>query len=508
MDRFKKSHKLFHHGEGFGMSHHQNDQLVHQPQVSQCSTMPTFLAMGNEGFQEQESLEEYFMEYEYQTQRFKYHLIFQGFCQIKDNRGPRHHHRGGGLTQNHDRHHTTGRLFLPNFDGSSKCTAKSWVEKLDIYFQLKKFLEMEAIKIAALHLEGEAHDRWFHDLSTLVHSNVTTYLEFTRRMVERFDRRDRKAPFMSLEKLKQSGNVETHTSEFLRLFVMVPDLSIARRVYMFIDGLYAHLHQLVKSTKPTTLQDSIERARDLQYSLQKAKATFQHKPSFPSNGKEEKAPPSKEISYKKTLDDDFQRDLRRRKLFFTFQEAWALGHRCATRKSQYVQVFSDDEEEEEDELRRCHRADTTGEEPTPSGDGNGYFYPIGGVLPSLRGVPKYLTLRFQDSILNERVSILIDSGATHNFIDSQLVQRREIPTDSFEGFSILVLVDRTMQCMYYVPSLSVTMGTYTLIDHFFVVDIPDTNVILGVQWLITLGKVTIYWEALQMEWVDKKSSKT
>ena len=62
--------------------------------------------------------------------------------------------------------------------------------------------------------------------------------------------------------------------------------------------------------------------------------------------------------------------------------------------------------------------------------------------------------------------------------------------------------------MHYGPSLSVTMGTYTLIDHLFLVDIPDTNVILGVQWLITLGKVAIDWEDLQMEWVDKKSGET
>ena len=100
---------------------------------------------------------------------------------------------------------------------------------------------------------------------------------------------------------------------------------------------------------------------------------------------------------------------------------------------------------------------------------------------------------------------MIDSGATQKFTDAHLVQRREIPTDTFDGFSVLVLGDRTMQCMHYFPSLSVIMGTYTLVYHFFVVDILDTNVILGIQWLITLGKVTIDWEALQMEWVDKKS---
>ena len=64
-----------------------------------------------------------------------------------------------------------------------------------------------------------------------------------------------------------------------------------------------------------------------------------------------------------------------------------------------------------------------------------------------------------------------------------------------------------MMCAHYVPELSVTMGTYTLTDHFFVVNIPDTNMVLGVQWLITLGKVTTDWKALEMEWDDEKTGR-
>lgn len=96
--------------------------------------MPTFLEVGNGGFQEQENLEDYFMEYEAQSQRFKDNLIFQEFYHIEDNRRPRHHNRGGGFIHNHGLHQNMGIFLLPNFDGSSKCTAKSWVEKLDIYF--------------------------------------------------------------------------------------------------------------------------------------------------------------------------------------------------------------------------------------------------------------------------------------------------------------------------------------------------------------------------------------
>ena len=92
-----------------------------------------------------------------------------------------------------------GRLFLPKFDGSSTNSAKAWVEKLDIYFHLKKVPDTEAIKIAALHFDGEAQSWWFHGFSTLGHANVTSYYKFTRRVMERFDRKDPKAPLMSLE---------------------------------------------------------------------------------------------------------------------------------------------------------------------------------------------------------------------------------------------------------------------------------------------------------------------
>ena len=118
-----------------------------------------------------------------------------------------------------------------------------------------------------------------------------------------------------------------------------------------------------------------------------------------------------------------------------------------------------------------------------------------------------MTLRVLGTVRGQRISVLVDSGATHNFIDAQMVERRGIPTESFDGFSVLVPGDQTMVWAHYVPELSVTMGTYALTDHFFMVNIPDTNIALGVQWLITLGKVTIDWKALEMEWDDEKTGR-
>lgn len=90
----------------------------------------------------------------------------------------------------------------------------------------------------------------------------------------------------------------------------------------------------------------------------------------------------------------------------------------------------------------------------------------------------------------KRVSVFLNNGATHKFIDSQMVEQRGIHIETFDGFSVLELGHWKMQCMRCIPNLTLTMGNYSVSDHFFVVDVPETNVVMGVQWLYSLGQVT------------------
>ena len=115
-------------------------------------------------------------------------------------------------TQNIELQRTIGKISLPYFDGSAKCTSNSWVQKLDTYFQLNPMMERDSIRIPTMHLEGDASDWWFHGLRNLVHDTVTTYEEFTIRLVCRFDRRDHDMSFMDLAQLKQLGMLEAYIS--------------------------------------------------------------------------------------------------------------------------------------------------------------------------------------------------------------------------------------------------------------------------------------------------------
>jgi hypothetical protein len=54
---------------------------------------------------------------------------------------------------------------------------------------------------------------------------------------------------------------------------------------------------------------------------------------------------------------------------------------------------------------------------------------------------------------------------------------------------VVVVDGYNMTCTQRMRGLDVTMGNYMLIDGFYMVDLADTHVVLGVQWLYSLGDI-------------------
>jgi len=92
--------------------------------------------------------------------------------------------------------------------------------------------------------------------------------------------------------------------------------------------------------------------------------------------------------------------------------------------------------------------------------------------------------------------MLIDGGASHNFIDMAMVERMHTPTIDFEGFMFQVVGGITMACDRYIPQMSLTLGKHTLTHDFYVVDIPETNIILGVWWLSTFETINTNYKTM------------
>jgi hypothetical protein len=128
-------------------------------------------------------------------------------------------------------------------------------------------------------------------------------------------------------------------------------------------------------------------------------------------------------------------------------------------------------------------------------------------LASISGVPKYNTFGMRGVLQGQRVSVLIDGGPSHNFIDSTLLQRRHIPTVEFEGFKVEVAGGNTMPCNRYIPGMKLTSGRHDLAQDFYVMDLPDTNIILGVQRLSTLEPITTNYKTMEMSFSEESGRK-
>jgi hypothetical protein len=63
-----------------------------------------------------------------------------------------------------------------------------------------------------------------------------------------------------------------------------------------------------------------------------------------------------------------------------------------------------------------------------------------------------------------------------------------------------------MTCLDMIPYLEVKLSNYTLTDTFYVVDLSDTDAVLGVQWLYSLGEIGFNYQMLTMSFRDASGS--
>ena len=92
------------------------------------------------------------------------------------------------------------------------------------------------------------------------------------------------------------------------------------------------------------------------------------------------------------------------------------------------------------------------------------------------GVPRFHTLRLKGSIQGQKVTVLVDGGATPNFIAANLVERRKLQAETFDGFTVIIPGNNSMGCTKWIPKLQITLGNHTITDNFDVVNVADTNV--------------------------------
>jgi hypothetical protein len=64
---------------------------------------------------------------------------------------------------------------------------------------------------------------------------------------------------------------------------------------------------------------------------------------------------------------------------------------------------------------------------------------------------------------------------------------------------VLVTGRHSLACTQMVQHLDLSMGNHTMTDDFFVMDLENTGIVMGVQWLSTLGTISQDYQKMKME---------
>jgi hypothetical protein len=69
----------------------------------------------------------------------------------------------------------------------------------------------------------------------------------------------------------------------------------------------------------------------------------------------------------------------------------------------------------------------------------------------------------------------------------------------FEGFDVAVAGRHVIPCTQKILQLCLTLDNYRVTHDFYVVELQDTNVMLGVQWLVSIGRHMVNYEDMELE---------
>ena len=94
--------------------------------------------------------------------------------------------------------------------------------------------------------------------------------------------------------------------------------------------------------------------------------------------------------------------------------------------------------------------------------------------------------------------VLIDSGASHNFISTKLVQRLKLTVEGKPAYSVKLGDGFRRSTHGYCENIVIKVENHTVTEKFYVFELGGVDVILGVAWLATLGDMEVNWKALTM----------
>ncbi|XP_043700319.1 uncharacterized protein LOC122651046 [Telopea speciosissima] len=393
----------------------------------------------------------------------------------------------------------TVHLEFPRFVGTDPT---GWIFKAERFFDYHRTPDDQRLLISSFHMDDEAL-QWFQWMYRS--AQFTTWAQFTRALEVRFGPTEFDDPQASLAKLSQITTVSEYQSRFETLANRTTAIPPSFLVSCFISGLRPDIRNEVMAFRPATMSHTVSLAR-----LQEAKLLELRRPLFRSSTARGSSslpvpaiplstapappmalPPAPSRFPIKRLSSAEMQQRRDKGLCYNCDERFTIGHRC---KNRMLFLLEPDDgppsvvPTEDFVSIEIHDTASPDVEPSPE---LSYHSLIGSNNPS--------TLRFTGYLAGSPIQILVDGGSTHNFIQSRVARHLNLPIEAAPRINVMVGSGNRLQCEGMIKHLQVSVPPRSFVIDTYVLPLFGADLVLGVQWLATLGPVVFDYSVPALE---------
>jgi hypothetical protein len=241
---------------------------------------------------------------------------------------------------------------------------------------------------------------------------------------------------------------------------------------------------------PLTCVEDTKRAKEAQQvvSSQNRKPSFipRPKPITPTT-------PSAPLKIQKLTWDEMAK-CQIKGLCYNCDDKYFLGHKC--KEQNLFMDISEDISKEDVETPLVSESPEITDKTPPSNP------PEVEPVISLNALTRFSTpqtLKLIGYIKHWKVMILVDSGSTHNFIHCRIAQETHCYIHVVNNFQIMIANGGSMKCEGSCENVHLQIGDYHLKSHIFSIDMGGCDIVLGADWLRTLGPILMDFKALTMQ---------
>ncbi|KAL5556185.1 hypothetical protein UlMin_038421, partial [Ulmus minor] len=371
-----------------------------------------------------------------------------------------------------DHSHQHLKLSFPKFNGYDPTR---WIYKAEQYFEFKSIAPEQQVQLASFHLEGIAL-QWHRWLTKF--RGPLTWDEFTKAIQLRFGPTDYEDPSEALTRLKQTTTIAAYQEAFEKLSHRVDGLPENFLIGFFIAGLRDEIRIDIKIKQPRTLADTIGMARLIEERNQLQRKPTQQNRFLPASLTPKASPnptagvlgppPTQRMNQSsnaqpatfRRITNQEARERREKGLCYYCDEKFVAGHRC-----ERPQLFMI-----EDSLH-MNTEDVEGTHPEQEHHE---------VMPevsfhAIAGTEHPQTIRVLGKLKNKNVTVLIDGGSTHNFIDQAIVSKFGLPVIRDKKFEVMVANREKIECAGQSCGLTLTIQGYSITTDYYILPVPSAG---------------------------------